>query len=55
VIAPDGFGSPTIFVVGDDLNLGNARLVLVRFAVLVLHAVLPRRPAAGLPSSLPQP
>ena len=40
VIARGGFGSPTIFVGGDDMYFGNDRLVLVREAVL-------RRRAAG--------
>jgi 2-hydroxychromene-2-carboxylate isomerase len=40
VIARGGFGSPTIFVGGDDLYFGNDRLDLVRDAVL-------RRQAAG--------
>jgi len=34
VIARGGFGSPTIFVGGDDMYFGNDRLVLVREAVL---------------------
>jgi 2-hydroxychromene-2-carboxylate isomerase len=34
VIARGGFGSPTIFVGGDDMYFGNDRLVLVRDAVL---------------------
>jgi 2-hydroxychromene-2-carboxylate isomerase len=29
-----GFGSPTIFVNGDDMYFGNDRLVLVREAIL---------------------
>jgi 2-hydroxychromene-2-carboxylate isomerase len=33
VIARGGFGSPTIFVGGDDMYFGNDRLVLVREAV----------------------
>jgi 2-hydroxychromene-2-carboxylate isomerase len=40
VIARGGFGSPTIFVGGDDMYFGNDRLDLVRDAVL-------RRQAAG--------
>lgn len=40
VIARGGFGSPTIFVGGDDMYFGNDRLELVRDAVL-------RRLAAG--------
>lgn len=40
VIARGGFGSPTIFVGGDDMYFGNDRLPLVREAVL-------RRLAAG--------
>lgn len=39
VIARGGFGSPTIFVGGDDMYFGNDRLPLVR------QAVLRRRPA----------
>jgi 2-hydroxychromene-2-carboxylate isomerase len=34
VIARGGFGSPTIFVAGDDMYFGNDRLVLVRDAVM---------------------
>jgi 2-hydroxychromene-2-carboxylate isomerase len=34
VIARGGFGSPTIFVGGDDMYFGNDRLALVRDAVL---------------------
>ena len=34
VIARGGFGSPTIFVGGDDMYFGNDRLLLVRDAVL---------------------
>jgi 2-hydroxychromene-2-carboxylate isomerase len=34
VIARGGFGSPTIFVGGDDMYFGNDRLGLVRDAVL---------------------
>ncbi|HSW07406.1 2-hydroxychromene-2-carboxylate isomerase, partial [Aquabacterium sp.] len=34
VIARGGFGSPTIFVGGDDMYFGNDRLPLVREAVL---------------------
>ena len=41
VIARGGFGSPTIFVGGDDMYFGNDRLELVRDAVL-------RRQAAGV-------
>jgi len=33
-IARGAFGSPTIFVGGDDMYFGNDRLVLVREAVL---------------------
>ena len=33
VIARGGFGSPTIFVGGDDMYFGNDRLGLVREAV----------------------
>jgi 2-hydroxychromene-2-carboxylate isomerase len=40
VIARGGFGSPTIFVGGNDMYFGNDRLELVRDAVL-------RRQAAG--------
>lgn len=39
VIARGGFGSPTIFVGGDDMYFGNDRLVLVRDAVLRRQAV----------------
>lgn len=38
VIARGGFGSPTIFVGGDDMYFGNDRLPLVREAVLRLQA-----------------
>lgn len=38
VIARGGFGSPTIFVGGDDMYFGNDRLPLVREAVLRLRA-----------------
>jgi len=41
VITRGGFGSPTLFVGGDDMYFGNDRLELVRDAVL-------RRQAAGL-------
>jgi 2-hydroxychromene-2-carboxylate isomerase len=41
VIARGGFGSPTIFVGGDDMYFGNDRLELVRDAVL-------RRKTAGV-------
>jgi 2-hydroxychromene-2-carboxylate isomerase len=41
VIARGGFGSPTLFVGGDDMYFGNDRLELVRDAVL-------RRRAAGV-------
>ena len=34
VIARGGFGSPTMFVGGDDMYFGNDRLGLVREAVL---------------------
>jgi 2-hydroxychromene-2-carboxylate isomerase len=34
VIARGGFGSPTIFVGGDDMYFGNDRLTLVRDAIL---------------------
>ncbi|MGZ3404022.1 MAG: DsbA family protein, partial [Phenylobacterium sp.] len=34
LIARGGFGSPTIFVGGDDMYFGNDRLPLVRDAVL---------------------
>ena len=34
LIARGGFGSPTMFVDGDDMYFGNDRLVLVRDAVL---------------------
>ncbi|MFO1394965.1 MAG: 2-hydroxychromene-2-carboxylate isomerase [Steroidobacteraceae bacterium] len=37
VIARGGFGSPTIFVGGDDMYFGNDRLGLVRDAVLRLQ------------------
>jgi len=40
IIARGGFGSPTMFVGGDDMYFGNDRLQLVRDAVL-------RRKAAG--------
>jgi len=41
VIARGGFGSPTIFVGGDDMYFGNDRLVLVRDAVLRRRAARP--------------
>jgi 2-hydroxychromene-2-carboxylate isomerase len=41
-IARGAFGSPTIFVGGDDMYFGNDRLVLVREAVM-----RQRRPAAA--------
>jgi 2-hydroxychromene-2-carboxylate isomerase len=44
VMARGGFGSPTIFVGGDDMYFGNDRLPLVR-------AALERRAAAGVSSS----
>ena len=34
LIARGGFGSPTMFVDGDDMYFGNDRLVLVREALL---------------------
>jgi len=34
VIRRGGFGSPTIFVGGDDMYFGNDRLPLVREAIL---------------------
>jgi 2-hydroxychromene-2-carboxylate isomerase len=34
VIARGGFGSPTIFVGGDDMYFGNDRMLLIRDAVL---------------------
>ena len=37
LIARGGFGSPTIFVGGDDMFFGNDRLPLVRAAVLRLR------------------
>ena len=46
VIARGGFGSPTVFVGGDDLYFGNDRLPLVRAAVL-------RRQAAAGASANP--
>ncbi len=46
VIARGGFGSPTIFVGGDDMYFGNDRMPLVRQAVL-RQAVLRRRGQAG--------
>ena len=39
VIARGGFGSPTMFVGGDDMYFGNDRLALVRDAVLRRQAV----------------
>jgi 2-hydroxychromene-2-carboxylate isomerase len=47
VIARGGFGSPTIFVGGNDMYFGNDRLVLVRDAVL-RHRSIP--PPAGPPA-----
>jgi 2-hydroxychromene-2-carboxylate isomerase len=46
VIARGGFGSPTLFVGGDDMYFGNDRLGLVREAVLRRLA----QPAASKPS-----
>jgi len=37
LIARGGFGSPTIFVGGDDMYFGNDRIGLVRNAVLALR------------------
>ena len=34
LIARGGFGSPTIFVGGDDMYFGNDRMPLIRDAVL---------------------
>ena len=53
LIARRGFGSPTMFVGGDDMYFGNDRLELVRAAVLrrragradVVDGGLPARPA----------
>jgi 2-hydroxychromene-2-carboxylate isomerase len=42
VIARGGFGSPTIFVGGDDMYFGNDRLALVRDAVLRRQAAAAR-------------
>ena len=44
LIARGGFGSPTIFVNGDDMYFGNDRLVLVREALrgMTPRSVLPR-------------
>jgi 2-hydroxychromene-2-carboxylate isomerase len=39
VIARGGFGSPTIFVDGNDMYFGNDRLILVREAVLRRQAL----------------
>ena len=49
VIARGGFGSPTIFVGGDDMYFGNDRLALVREAVLRrrVRAASSRTPAPG--------
>jgi len=47
VIARGGFGSPTIFVGGDDMYFGNDRLGLVREAVL--RRLAAQRGAAALP------
>jgi 2-hydroxychromene-2-carboxylate isomerase len=44
VIARGGFGSPTIFVGGDDMYFGNDRLPLIR-AALERAAAAPPRPA----------
>ena len=41
LIARGGFGSPTIYVGGDDMYFGNDRLELVRAAVLRLQASNP--------------
>jgi 2-hydroxychromene-2-carboxylate isomerase len=49
VIARGGFGSPTIFVGGDDMYFGNDRLGLVRDAVLRRLAQM--REAQLLPAS----
>lgn len=45
VIARGGFGSPTIFVGGDDMYFGNDRLELVREAVLRRQRRAPAREA----------
>ena len=44
VIARGGFGSPTIFVGGDDMYFGNDRLCLVREAVLRRQAAARAKP-----------
>jgi 2-hydroxychromene-2-carboxylate isomerase len=49
VIARGGFGSPTIFVGGDDMYFGNDRLGLVRDAVLARLAR--RREPQALPAT----
>jgi 2-hydroxychromene-2-carboxylate isomerase len=38
LVARGGFGSPTMFVDGDDMYFGNDRLVLVREALLARRA-----------------
>jgi 2-hydroxychromene-2-carboxylate isomerase len=43
LVARGGFGSPTMFVDGDDMYFGNDRLVLVREALLA-------RRTAGIPT-----
>jgi 2-hydroxychromene-2-carboxylate isomerase len=48
VIARGGFGSPTIFVGGDDMYFGNDRLVLVREAVLRRQAAARAAPGEGV-------
>ena len=48
VIARGGFGSPTIFVGGDDLYFGNDRLVLVREAVLRRQTAVRAAPGDGV-------
>lgn len=49
VIARGGFGSPTIFVGGDDMYFGNDRLGLVREAVL--RRLTAQRVVAALPGN----
>jgi 2-hydroxychromene-2-carboxylate isomerase len=46
VIARGGFGSPTLFVGGDDMYFGNDRLGLVRDAVLRRQAQLAQEKAS---------
>jgi 2-hydroxychromene-2-carboxylate isomerase len=49
LIERGGFGSPTLFVNGEDMYFGNDRLVLVREALLALCASSPTPPTPATP------